>query len=62
MTEALGDLPEVQRNAVDLLKLKEMSLKEASNITGLSVASLKMATPRAFRNLVVLGNSELIAN
>lgn len=51
LTEALSDLPEIQRTAVDLLKLKEMSLKEASNITGLSVASLKMATHRALRNL-----------
>ncbi|APO70765.1 RNA polymerase sigma factor protein (plasmid) [Rhizobium gallicum] len=51
LTEALGDLPPVQRTAVDLLKLKEMSLKEASEATGLSIASLKMATHRALTNL-----------
>ncbi|GAB4069067.1 sigma-70 family RNA polymerase sigma factor [Ancylobacter sonchi] len=51
LTEALGGLPPIQRTAVDLLKLKEMSLKEASEATGLSIASLKMATHRALRNL-----------
>ncbi|MBF5089845.1 sigma-70 family RNA polymerase sigma factor [Novosphingobium sp. NBM11] len=51
LTKALDDLPSVQRTAVDLLKLKEMSLKEASDATGLSIASLKMATHRAIRNL-----------
>jgi RNA polymerase sigma-70 factor (ECF subfamily) len=51
LTEALGGLPPIQRTAVDLLKLKEMSLKEASDATGLSIASLKMATHRALRNL-----------
>lgn len=54
LTEALGDLPPVQRTAVDLLKLKEMSLKEASEATGLSIASLKMATHRALRTLRTL--------
>jgi RNA polymerase sigma factor (sigma-70 family) len=51
LNEALGGLPPIQRTAVDLLKLKEMSLKEASDATGLSIASLKMATHRALRNL-----------
>jgi len=51
LKEALGGLPPVQRTAVDLLKLKEMSLKEASDATGLSIAALKMATHRALRNL-----------
>jgi RNA polymerase sigma-70 factor (ECF subfamily) len=54
LTEALGGLPPVQRTAVDLLKLKEMSLKEASEATGLSIASLKMATHRALLNLRAL--------
>lgn len=51
LAAAIGDLPPIQRTAVDLLKLKEMSLKEASDATGLSIASLKMATHRALRNL-----------
>ncbi|MCK1446672.1 sigma-70 family RNA polymerase sigma factor [Bradyrhizobium sp. 48] len=54
LTEALGGLPPIQRTAVDLLKLKEMSLREASDATGLSIASLKMATHRALRNLRTL--------
>jgi len=51
LEKVINDLPPIQRTAVDLLKLKEMSLKEASDATGLSVASLKMATHRALRNL-----------
>lgn len=51
LEKAINDLPPVQRTAVDLLKLKEMSLKEASDATGLSIAALKMATHRAVRNL-----------
>ncbi|ACB95073.1 sigma-70 family RNA polymerase sigma factor [Beijerinckia indica] len=54
LTEAVGSLPLIQRTAVDLLKLKEMSLKEASDATGLSIASLKMATQRALRTLRTL--------
>jgi RNA polymerase sigma-70 factor (ECF subfamily) len=54
LNEALGGLPPIQRTAVDLLKLKEMSLMEASDTTGLSIASLKMATHRALRNLRTL--------
>lgn len=54
LTAALDGLPPVQRTAVDLLKLKEMSLKEASEATGLSIASLKMATHRALLNLRAL--------
>ncbi len=51
LEEAIGSLPPVQRKAIDLLKLKELSLKEASSETGLSVASLKMATHRALQSL-----------
>lgn len=54
LTEAIKVLPPIQQKAVDLLKLKEMSLKEASDVTGLSVAALKMATYRALQNLRAL--------
>ncbi|MEZ0221633.1 MAG: RNA polymerase sigma factor [Tardiphaga sp.] len=54
LAEAIKVLPPIQQQAVDLLKLKEMSLKEASDATGLSIASLKMATHRALRNLRTL--------
>lgn len=54
LEEAIGSLPPVQQEAVNLLKLEEMSLKDASAQTGLSIASLKMATHRALRKLRAL--------
>lgn len=48
---AIGTLPPGQRMAVRLLKLQEMSLKEASAASGLSVASLKIAVHRAVKSL-----------
>lgn len=42
---AIDNLPPTQKKAIELLKLKEMSLKEASSMSGLSIASLKVATP-----------------
>lgn len=47
LTQAIGALPAGQRQAIELLKLREMSLKEASAATGLSVGALKLATHRA---------------
>jgi len=49
--QALDRLPPGQRQAVELLKLKEMSLKEASEASGMSVASLKVAMHRALKSL-----------
>jgi RNA polymerase sigma factor (sigma-70 family) len=51
LNEAIGDLPPVQRQAIKLLKLKEMSLREAAASTGTSIASLKVATFRALNSL-----------
>lgn len=51
LERAIDNLPPVQRQAVHLLKLKEMSLKEAAAASGLSVASLKTNTHRALKNL-----------
>lgn len=48
---ALDNLPSGQREAIRLLKLQEMSLKEAATATGLSVTALKGATHRALKNL-----------
>ncbi|MEH2470118.1 RNA polymerase sigma-70 factor (ECF subfamily) [Nitrobacteraceae bacterium AZCC 2161] len=52
---ALGDaiekLPPDQREAIKMLKLNEMSLKEAATMTGRSIAALKVATHRAIKNL-----------
>ena len=49
--EAIENLPPDQRQAIKLLKLKEMSLKEAARASGRSVAALKVATHRAIANL-----------
>jgi RNA polymerase sigma-70 factor, ECF subfamily len=48
---AIEQLPVDQREAIRLLKLKEMSLKEAALATGRSVSALKAATHRAIKSL-----------
>ena len=48
---AVEALPEGQRQAIELLKLKELSLKEAAEISGTSVGALKVATHRAMAAL-----------
>ncbi len=48
---AMKTLAPGQRKAVELLKLKEMSLKEASEASGMTVASLKVAMHRALKAL-----------
>jgi RNA polymerase sigma factor (sigma-70 family) len=49
--EAIGTLPKLQREAVELLKLREMSLSEASRASGRSVAALKVNMHRALKSL-----------
>jgi RNA polymerase sigma-70 factor (ECF subfamily) len=51
LARAIRDLPAGQRQAIELLKLKEMSLKEASAASGSSVGALKVATHRAMLSL-----------
>lgn len=51
LESAIGTLAPTQQQAIRLLKLKEMSLKEAAMVTGMSIASLKVATHRALKNL-----------
>jgi RNA polymerase sigma-70 factor (ECF subfamily) len=51
LSEAVARLPEQQREAIELLKLKEMSLAEASKVTGRSVAALKVNVHRAIKTL-----------
>jgi RNA polymerase sigma-70 factor (ECF subfamily) len=51
LDRALETLPAGQRTAVELLKLREMSLKEASEASGMSVAALKVAMHRALKSL-----------
>lgn len=56
---AVESLPAGQRQAITMLKLQEMSLKEASERSGMSVASLKVATHRALKSLrKILGKDD----
>jgi RNA polymerase sigma factor (sigma-70 family) len=48
---AIQSLPVRERQAIELLKLREMSLKEASAASGVSVGALKVATHRAMAAL-----------
>ena len=55
---ALSQLPPGQRTALELLKLREMSLKEAAAVSGMTVAALKVATHRGLARLrALLGNA-----
>ena len=59
LQEAVKSLPPGQREAVRLLKLQEMSLKEAAAASGMTVAALKVATHRALKSLrKVLGRQD----
>lgn len=49
--EAISGLSPQQREAVELLKLRELSLAEASQVSGRSVASLKVNVHRAIKAL-----------
>lgn len=51
LSGAIASLPASQREAIVLLKLREMSLKEAAAMSGMTIPSLKVATHRAIRNL-----------
>ncbi len=51
LRRAIADLPEAQRRAIDMLKLKEMTLKQAAAASGMSITALKVATHRAMRAL-----------
>ncbi|MGE0278099.1 MAG: sigma-70 family RNA polymerase sigma factor [Nitrospiraceae bacterium] len=51
LRRAIGSLSAGQRQAVEMLKLKEMSLKDAAATSGMSIASLKVAMHRALKSL-----------
>lgn len=51
LLRAIGELPPSQREAVTLLKLRELSLREASAESGMTIGSLKVATHRAMVTL-----------
>ena len=48
---AIASLPPGQREALELLKLRQLSLAEASRTSGKSVAALKVSVHRAIRAL-----------
>jgi RNA polymerase sigma factor (sigma-70 family) len=51
LRDALEQLPPGQREAIRMVKLEEMSLKEAAAASGMSVAALKVATHRGLKSL-----------
>jgi RNA polymerase sigma-70 factor (ECF subfamily) len=56
----VNNLPPAQQSALRLLKLKELSLKEAAAVSGMSVTSLKVNAHRALKSLrkMLLDRSE----
>jgi len=51
LAAAIRRLPAGQRRAVELLKMQQLTLKEASAVTGTNVGALKVATHRAMQSL-----------
>lgn len=51
LRRAIKALPRSQRSAIELLKLREMSLKEASRATGINMSALKVSAHRAIKSL-----------
>jgi RNA polymerase sigma factor (sigma-70 family) len=51
LREAITRLPPIQRDAIRMLKVGEMSLKEAADASGTTVGALKVATHRAMSAL-----------
>jgi RNA polymerase sigma factor (sigma-70 family) len=51
LREAIKALPKGQRSAIELLKMREMSLKEAAQATGMSISALKVSVHRAIKTL-----------
>jgi RNA polymerase sigma-70 factor (ECF subfamily) len=48
---AVNKLPARQRTAIELVKLSELSLKEASEMSGVSVGALRVSVHRAIKSL-----------
>jgi RNA polymerase sigma-70 factor (ECF subfamily) len=51
LAQAMTKLPQGQRQAIELMKLREMSLKEAAAATGTSIGALKVSVHRAMSAL-----------
>ena len=55
---AMSSLPQGQREAIELVKVRELSLAEASRLTGRSVGALKVNVHRALKALRTRLNGE----
>lgn len=51
LKRAIKELPAGQREAIEMLKLREFSLKEAASLTGMSIGALKVSVHRAMTAL-----------
>ena len=51
LRQAIRTLPSRPAGPIEMLKLREMSLKEASAASGMSIGALKVATHRAMNAL-----------
>jgi RNA polymerase sigma factor (sigma-70 family) len=51
LRHAIAQLPPAQRQAIEMLKLREMSLKQASAASGASIGALKISVHRAMATL-----------
>jgi RNA polymerase sigma-70 factor (ECF subfamily) len=59
MERALADLPPAQREAVELIHVRELSVVEAAARAGISVSALKVRAHRGYKALrVLLGGRE----
>jgi RNA polymerase sigma-70 factor (ECF subfamily) len=54
LRSAIAALPVGQRQAIEMLRLEELSLKEASAMSGQSETALKVAVHRAVKRLRAL--------
>ena len=57
LRHAVKGLPKGQRVAVELLKLRELSLKEAADVSGMSISALKVSVHRAIKSLRISLNA-----
>jgi RNA polymerase sigma factor (sigma-70 family) len=51
LRRAVNELPARQRTAIELVKLRELSLNEAAEVSGTGISALKVSVHRAIKNL-----------
>ncbi len=51
LRRAIVELPKGQRQAIEMLKLHEMTLREASEVSGTNISALKVACQRGIKSL-----------